>query len=68
MGAENKKSGGLMTVKEVAEYLGLAEGTIYQKVSKGQIPYVKLGRNVRFRKDDIDEWVVRVDAESKGED
>lgn len=65
MTEKEKADGGLMTVPEVADYLGYTEGTIYQKVSRGEIPFVKLGRSVRFRRSEIDEWVDDLDAESK---
>ena len=56
MSQEDKRTEGLLTVQEAADYLGYAKGTIYQKVSKGEIPHVKLGRAVRFRRRDLDEW------------
>lgn len=52
----------LLTVAELAEYLGLAQGTIYNKVCRGEIPHVKLGRAVRFRRSEIDRWI---DAQSR---
>lgn len=47
----------IMTIKELAEYLDLAEGTIYKKVSNNEIPYTKLGTLLRFPKWAIDQWV-----------
>lgn len=47
----------LLSVEEVAAYLNLAVGTIYNRVSRNEIPHVKLGRSVRFRRTDIDAWV-----------
>lgn len=47
----------IMTIKELAEYLDLAEGTIYKKVSSNEIPYTKLGTLLRFSKWSIDQWV-----------
>jgi excisionase family DNA binding protein len=46
----------IMTVQEVAEYLRLAEATIYKLAQSGEIPAVKLGRTWRFKKELIDEW------------
>jgi excisionase family DNA binding protein len=56
MSQEDKRTEGLLTVQEAADYLGYAKGTVYQKVSKGEIPHVKLGRSVRFRRRDLDAW------------
>lgn len=36
----------LMTVPEVAEYLGLKESTIYNMISQGRLEVVKLGRRM----------------------
>lgn len=47
----------IMTIKELAEYLDLSEGTIYKKVSNHEIPYTKLGTLLRFPKWAIDQWV-----------
>jgi excisionase family DNA binding protein len=48
----------LMNVQEVAEYLGLAGGTIYHFVSEGKLPCVHLSaRCLRFRRSEIDAWI-----------
>ena len=46
-----------MTIKELAQYLDLSEGTIYKKVSNNEIPYAKLNNLLRFPKWAIDQWV-----------
>ena len=46
----------IMTTQEVADYLRLAEATIYKLAQSGEIPAVKVGRTWRFKKDLIDEW------------
>ena len=48
----------IMTIKELAAYLDITEGTIYKKVSNNEIPYAKLGTLLRFPKWAIDAWVV----------
>ena len=47
----------LLSYKEVSERLGLAPVTLRRWVSTGVIGYVKLGRAVRFRPDEIDAWI-----------
>ena len=47
----------VMTAKELARYLRLSEATVYRKVDSGEIPYVKLGRLIRFPKAVIDRWL-----------
>lgn len=55
---------GIMTVKEVAEYLRVSEATVYNLAKQRTIPAVKFGRVWRFKKEDIerlfDESVDRV--------
>ncbi len=38
----------LLNVKEAAEYLGLAVDTLHKKKTLREIPYVKIGRSLRF--------------------
>lgn len=47
----------IMTAEEVADYLRVAERTVYDWAQKGEIPCGKLGATWRFRRSDIDEWV-----------
>lgn len=47
----------LMTVEETAAYLRLALWTIRHWVCKKKIPYVRLGRSVRFRRKDLERFV-----------
>ena len=45
----------LMTVDQVAEYLNIKASTIYSKLL--EIPHFKVGRLIRFKKEDIDHWL-----------
>jgi excisionase family DNA binding protein len=47
----------IMTTQEVAEYLRTSVETIKRMARRGALPAAKLGRNWRFRKADIDEWL-----------
>ena len=53
-----KKPEKLMTLEEVAEYLRLSVHTIYKFAQKGKIPALKAGKKWRFRKEDIDRWLM----------
>jgi|HubBroStandDraft_4_1064222.scaffolds.fasta_scaffold03536_4 excisionase family DNA binding protein len=61
-GPEGKQmSNELMTVNDVAEFLGLAVGTIYHLVSQKRIPCVRLSaRCLRFRRSDLDEFIANL--------
>ena len=47
----------IMTVQELAQYLRLAEATIYRLAQAGEIPAVKVGRTWRFKKELINKWI-----------
>lgn len=62
---EETMSNQLMTVTEVAEYLGLAVGTIYHMVSQKRLPCVRLSaRCLRFRRSDLDEFIANLAGET----
>lgn len=47
----------LMTIQELAEFTGLSIQTIYKMVNQRRIPYVKVGRLLRFDCRLIEEWL-----------
>lgn len=47
----------LMTLSEVADYLRVTQKTIYRLLEQGKIPAAKVGRQWRFKKKSIDEWL-----------
>jgi excisionase family DNA binding protein len=46
-----------LTTEEVLEYLQVNLRTIYRLIKAGKIPAVRVGRQWRFRKRDIDGWL-----------
>ena len=45
-----------LDVREVAHYLKLRPSTIYSMAGNRKIPFYRIGRQLRFRKFEIDEW------------
>jgi excisionase family DNA binding protein len=43
--------------KQVADYLGISEHTVRGKVSRKQIPFLKIQHSCRFDPQEIKEWV-----------
>ena len=43
----------LLSVKETAQFLGLARGTIYTWRKQGRIPYIQLGKRFVFPLHDL---------------
>ena len=60
----NKLEDRLLTVREVAEYLGYSRRTIYDKVAAYEIPHIRLDSTLRFRKSEIDHWIILKQSES----
>jgi excisionase family DNA binding protein len=52
----------LLTADQVAADLGVSKDWIYAEVRAGRIPHVRLGRNVRFRADSIDQWIAELES------
>ena len=49
----------LRSDKEATKYLGLADGTlsVWRSTGRYQIPFIKIGANVRYRHSDLDAWL-----------
>ena len=47
----------LISINEAAEYTGLSPHTIYTMVSQRRIPYVKVGRLVKFDEGMLQAWI-----------
>lgn len=41
----------------MCEFLGIAQSTGYQRVSRGEIPHFKKGRRLYFRKSELVAWI-----------
>ncbi len=48
----------LMNVEEVAEYLKVKKSAIYDRAHSRSIPFLKNGKFLRFKKKDIDLWLL----------
>ena len=44
-------------IKELAEYLGITPGTAYVWVCHKKIPYLKVGKLVKFDLKEIERWL-----------
>jgi excisionase family DNA binding protein len=52
----------LMTSEEAAKYLRISKASLYRLAKNGEIPVSKVGRQYRFRKDIVDEWLSKKEA------
>ena len=44
-------------VEELSEYLGIKKSTLYGMVENGALPHYRIGRLIRFKRNDVDAWM-----------
>ena len=47
----------IYTIPEVARYLKLSRSKVYYLVQRGQLPHVRIGKNVRITERDLKTWL-----------
>ena len=47
-----------LSIKELSEYIGVKPKTLYSWVSKKAIPHYRILGLIRFRKHEIDNWLI----------
>lgn len=47
----------VMDIRELTEYLGIGKSKIYNLIRQKKIPASRIGRQYRFSKDVIDQWL-----------
>jgi excisionase family DNA binding protein len=58
-GARGGEESGLLTIDEVLAYLNVTSRTIYRLIRIGELPAVRIGRQWRIRRVDLDRWLDR---------
>jgi excisionase family DNA binding protein len=54
-----------LNLSEVADYLKMSKSTIYKWCGKSQIPHIKTGKVLLFKKDIIDSWLEQFNVPTK---
>jgi excisionase family DNA binding protein len=52
-----------LSTDEIADYLGVKRDTIYKWIERHNMPAHKVGRLWKFRKHEIDDWIVAGDKQ-----
>ncbi len=47
----------LIGIEHVSEHLGIKVNTVYSWVNQRKIPYIKVGRLIKFDLQDINQWI-----------
>jgi excisionase family DNA binding protein len=53
-----------LTVKEIAVYLDLSVDFIYKLAREKEIPHIRIGARIMFKKDSIDNWLSELEKDS----
>ena len=53
-----------LSVDDIAEYLGVKRDTIYKWITRRKLPGHKAGRLWKFRKQEVDDWILNGSTES----
>lgn len=55
----------LLNTEEASEFLGIRKNTLYEWIIQKKIPYIKVGRLVKFRREDLENWLKRRTQEER---
>ena len=58
-GARGTLTDPLLRPHEVARLLGVRRSSVYEYVRTGRLPHVRVGRHVRFLREDLEDWIRR---------
>lgn len=47
----------LMTVDELSAFLKISKPGIYRMIRSREVPFIRIGRRLRFSKSEIDQWL-----------
>lgn len=57
--SESRKGLDLITIPEVCQELGMGKSWVYKRIRSGEIPSIKLGHNIKVRREDIEKYLQR---------
>ena len=57
VGEAERKGLDLLSITDVCQELGMSKGWVYKRIQSGEIPSVKLGRNIKVRRDDLEGYL-----------
>jgi excisionase family DNA binding protein len=46
-----------LTIDELSQYLNIKKSTLYTMVETGTITHYRVGKLIRFKKEDVDDWM-----------
>ena len=49
----------LLSIGEASEYMGVSKRTLYRMIRGHQIPFLRIGRLVKFDLEQIEKWIAK---------
>jgi excisionase family DNA binding protein len=49
----------ILTFEEACKYTGLSKSTMYKKTADNGVPFYKPEKNIYFKREDLDNWMLR---------
>jgi len=59
-GAQRLQSGTsfqLLSIPDVCQELGMGKSWVYRRIKNGEIPSVKLGHNIKIKREDLEQYL-----------
>ena len=66
-GAEAGRGLDLLSITEVCQELGMGKSWVYRRLKSGEIPSVKLGHNIKVKREDLHRYIESQHYEPPGE-
>ena len=57
----------LLSIPEVCQELGMGKSWVYRKLKSGEIPSIKLGHNIKVKRQDLQQYIESQHYEPSGE-
>ncbi len=54
---QGQKSMELLSIPEVCQELGMGKSWVYRRLKSGEIPSVKLGHNIKVKRQDLNQYI-----------
>src|ERR671918_2398249 len=57
----------LLSIPEVCQELGMGKSWVYRRLKSGEIPSIKLGHNIKVKRQDLNQYIENQHYEPSGE-
>ena len=57
---EEGRGPGLLAIPDVRQELGMGKSWVYRRLRSGEIPSVKLGRSIKVKRTDLEEYLEKL--------